>query len=160
VAVLLDSFTPEDDPIAELEDEDFEGYFDRNGSCYTRQSMLLYGQGSGVDTATAVFEIDDDTAGTSLVITVSGLDDEIDQHERLRVVLNGQTIWEGQPPFANAPQPGSCQGPADWRVIALRLDTSALLQQENLLQLQNIESDGEIGRPPWILIDEVAIYEE
>jgi hypothetical protein len=158
VAVLLDDFAPQGKPVAELRRADFSGYYERNGACYTKQSMLLYGQGSGVDLASAAFAADTD--GGSITITITGLDDEIDPREPVRVTLNGRTIWEGVLPFANAPQPGDCHGKADWRTVALRLDDAALLQSENELQVQNIAGNGAVGGPPWVLLDSIAIYAE
>ena len=127
---------------------DFEGAYRReDGELYGLPAVHLYGQGSDVETATAAFSIDE-APEEYLVIVVTGMDDERGAKVPIRLWLNGNVVWEGPSPFANE----------DWTDVAWIVeDLSWVSSGENEFAVENLDENGEIGRPPWVLLTRATI---
>lgn len=141
-------FPIEDGEAATMGADDFEGAYRRpDGELYGLPAVHLYGQGSDADTATAGFDAGDPSEYIVLVIT--GMDDERATKVPIRISLNGNTVWEGPSPFGNE----------DWTDVAWAVeDLGWLSGGGNTLAVTNLEGDGEVGAPPWVLLTSATVF--
>jgi hypothetical protein len=135
----------------------FTGAYKRpDGVLYDRPAAHLYGQGSGASSATVTYGLDDTPPRYALLV-ITGLDDERGAHTPIRLIVNGTVIWEGQSPFANAPKSES--DPSGWTPVGWLLgDLSLLHGGDNTVTVENMAPNGQVGRPPWVLLTTATIY--
>jgi serine/threonine-protein kinase len=144
-------------PRVDIPADSFSGGYRReDGVLYGRPAVHLYGQGSGADVTEARFVLDAQPE-QYIVLEIVGLDDESTQHVPIQVLLNGNVIWRGQSPFRNANVPED--DPSAWTRIAWQLNDLTFAQQgENTLTIVNLGTNGEIGSPPWVLVNSASVY--
>ena len=119
-----------------------------DGVLYDRPAAHLYSQATEYPAASVVFTAME-AAGEYIGVVILGMDDEFPAHVPCRILLNGNLVWEGEAPFGNE----------EWTLIGWRLGNLTWLQEgDNTLTFEVLASDGEFGRPPWILLTEAAIY--
>jgi hypothetical protein len=130
---------------------DWEGGYRRDdGVLYGLPAVHLYGQGSGAESITAFFSVED-TPTSYIVIQITGMDDERQQKAPLRLWLNDYLVWEGPSPFANE----------DWTDIGWLVGSLDAIQPGvNSIVLEIVGQDGEIGVPPWNLVTSAVVYIE
>jgi len=134
---------------ASLEPGDFFGGYRRDdGVLYGRPALHLYGLDSSADVASASFFLAQ--APTSyVVVSITGMDDEREQHTRMRLSVNGTSIWEGSNPFRDE----------EWTSIGWMLTSPEICSEGwNQITIENLDPNGEIGAVPWILVTVVDIY--
>lgn len=124
------------------------GAYERDdGRLYNRPTAHLYGQGSGYDTTTVTFNVNDPP--TSYIgIEIIGMDDELKENVPMRISLNGNVVWEGESPF----------GDEKWTdMVWVAGNLNWLVEGENSLTIELL-IEGEVGLPPWVLINEATVY--
>jgi hypothetical protein len=87
-------------------------------------------------------------------LTIAGLDSADEAKTPIRVVLNGQTIYEGPNPLANSnPQGSSLADP--WGSYSWPVDPNVLLQGANTLNITNL-ARASAANPPFLVLDYAA----
>jgi hypothetical protein len=136
--------------------EELQGAYRRDdGRLYGRQTVALYGDGTGYSSGTLTFEVAAPPAGP-LTLILTGLDDESATHCGLTVILNGVTIFDGPTTFPNTPASDHGVGGSDryWDQMQLTIPPGTLLAGTNTLTLQNTTPARALG-VPYILISAV-----
>jgi hypothetical protein len=136
---------------ATLGADDWQGGYRRDdGVLYGLPAVHMYGQGSGSESISASFEVDE-APSSYIVIQITGMDDERRQKAPMRLWLNDYLVWEGPSPFANE----------DWTDIGWLVGSlDALHPGTNTLTLENMAGNGEVGQPPWNLLTSAVVYYE
>jgi serine/threonine-protein kinase len=136
-------------PSVTLEADDFYGAYRRpDGMLYGLPAVHIYGQDSGAEAASADFDVDE-APDQYLLITITGMDDEREEHTSMQLWLNDNLIWEGPSPFNNE----------EWTDVAWLVEDLEWLEAgTNTLTVANTEDDGEVGSPPWILVTSAVVY--
>jgi tRNA A-37 threonylcarbamoyl transferase component Bud32 len=136
-----------------LEDVAFEGgYRYPPPSVYEgRTAVWVYGQGTSFASMTAPFRLAAQPAGTA-TLTLAGMDSEGAAKTPLRILVNGQTIFNGPDPLPNdySPSAGGW-GAANWTFPA-----SVLRPGENTLTIENLSPSSALGIP-FIMIDSAQL---
>ncbi len=119
-----------------------------DGVLYGRPAAHLYAQGTDFSSSTVLFTVND-LPSTHIGLTINGMDDEIASSVACEISLNGNIVFEGPSPFQNErwTQIGWTIGSLNW-----------IVQGENNLTIEILAEDGSFGLPPWLLINEAAIY--
>jgi eukaryotic-like serine/threonine-protein kinase len=119
-----------------------------DGVLYEQPAAHLYSHATDFPSTTVAFTLPD-VPDRYAVIRIVGMDDESPTTVPIRVSVNGYVVHEGPAPF----------GSEVWTDTAWRVDDlSALLPGENVLVIEVVASDGEFGRPPWLLLTAMRIY--
>jgi serine/threonine-protein kinase len=119
-----------------------------DGVLYDRPAAHLYGEGSGHQFTEVSFTVNDPPS-THIGIVVVGMDDERQAAVPIRLSLNGQVVWEGPSPFANE----------QWTTVGWRVGNLGwLVEGENVLRIELLTGPGELGLPPWLLLNAAQIY--
>lgn len=130
-----------------------------DGTLYGRQTVALYSVGTGYETGSLTFTVGQvPTIPLSLVLT--GLDDELSGKNRLVVIINGTTIFDGADTFPNTPMTDHGVGGQDrfWGEMQIPIPVGLLHAGENTLTLSNAAPGGALGTP-YILINAVRFAE-
>ena len=136
-------------PAVTLGADEFTGGYRRDdGILYDLPAIHLYGQGSGADSITSSFTLENEP-GDYIVLQITGMDDERQQKAPMRLWLNDYLVWEGPSPFANEA----------WTDIGWLVENVDALQAgENTITFENLGPDGEVGLPPWNLLTAAVVY--
>jgi serine/threonine-protein kinase len=133
-----------------LEDVAFVGaYRYQPPSIYEgRTAAWIYGPGTGFATMRAVFDANGQPGGTA-GLTLSGMDSEDRAKTPLRILINDQPIFEGPNPLPNdfSPNAGS------WGLYTWTFDAGLLHPGRNTLTIENHAATGQIGLPPFVMVD-------
>ena len=137
-----------------LEDVAFEGgYRYPPPSVYEgRTAVWVYGQGTSFASMTAPFRLAAQPGGTA-TLTLTGMDSEGAAKTPLRILVNGQTIFNGPDPLPNdySPKAGAW-GAANWTFPA-----SVLRPGDNTLTVENLSPSSALGIP-FIMIDSAQLH--
>ena len=119
-----------------------------DGVLYDRPAAHLYSQRTEYAATTVVFNVNElPTSHIGLIVV--GMDDEFPAAVDCRIALNDNVIWQGASPFENE----------EWTRIGWIVGSLSWLELgENRLTIEVMATDGEFGRPPWILLNEATLY--
>ena len=122
------------------------GYTNNKAGVYPGDFVSIYGQNSDYPSASVTFNSADVPKNmTGLLVT--GLDDELPQHEKIEASLNGTVIFSGPSTFPNwfpgMKQPGT---------MCFKMSPDLLEQGGNQLVIINREPDANFGTPPYVLL--------
>lgn len=129
------------------------GYGDNVPGVYPGDFVSIYGANSDYPSASLTFDgsaVPQDGAA----IEITGLDDELEQHEEIEATLNGTVIYSGPSQFPNW-YPGM-QEPG---TMCIQLPAAALVDGHNTLTISNLEPDANFGTPPYILLGETRLVD-
>jgi hypothetical protein len=126
-----------------------------DGTLYGRQTAALYSVGTGYETGTLTFTVEQ-APTEPLTLILTGLDDELSGTNPLVVTINGTTIFEGPNAFPNTPMRDHGVGGGDryWGEMQLSIPAGVLQEGENTLVLENAAPGGKLGTP-YILINSI-----
>jgi len=145
------------DVHAEIPDQAFVGDYDQgNGRYHGRTAAWVYGQGTPYHTMTARFQLTHQGQAVGVAtLQLVGLDGENPIKNRMSIVLNGVTIYEGPNPLPNDECCGP-SGPGNWGSAAFEFPAE-LLQQDNSLVISNLESADCTTCPKYVMIDYAVV---
>jgi len=136
-----------------LEDVAFAGgYRYQPPSIYEgRTAVWVYGQGTGFATMSAPFQLVGQPTGTATLL-LTGMDSEDAAKTPLRLLVNGQVLYDGPDPLPNdfSPRAGTW-GTATWTFPAPLLHPGA-----NTLTIENRSPSSALGIP-FIMIDSAQL---
>lgn len=115
---------------------------------YGRQPVnYVYAQPSGLAASmTATFELADGFE-ESQFLTLDAMDDDASSQCRVRISVNGHTLFEGLSGFPDA----------QWFRGQYRIPTGILHTGSNQVSIANMEPVGSAGNPPWFMLSRAAI---
>jgi hypothetical protein len=130
-----------------------------DGRLYGLPEVALYGAGTHYDTGTLAFTLDETPAG-SVMLVLSGLDDERPDHCRLQALVNNRVVFDDTSSFPNAPASDNGEGgpPRYWGEMRISLPPGVLKVGPNTLVLRNGTPGKELGIP-YLLIHGVTLVE-
>lgn len=143
--------------ISAFSPDQLQGAYRRDdGTLYGLPATALYGDGSGYNQGTIVFTVQS-LPGQRLVLVLTGLDDERNDHCLLQVVLNGVIVFDGQNTFRNTPSnDNGVGGPSRyWSQMTIALPPNTLREGSNTLTLRN-RTPGTRPGIPYILINNLT----
>ncbi len=116
-----------------------------------RTAVWVYGQGTAFATMTAPFLVPNQPSGTAQ-LRIVGLDSEGAQKTPLRLLINGQVIFNGADPLPNdySPNQGNW-GSATWTFPATLLQPGS-----NTLTVENLSPSSNLGIP-FIMVDSAEL---
>jgi len=121
--------------------------------------VALYGAGSGYNVGILTFEATVAPSG-QLTLVLTGLDDELESHSTIQVLLNGTTLFSGASGFDNRPAIGAAAGGAlPWGQMRLVVPAGTLKIGQNSLVVRNTTA-GDGLAPPYVLIHDLQIVGE
>ena len=103
----------------------------------------------------AVFNIREKPKGPGS-LTIVGVDSEDPAKTPLRIVINGNVIYEGPDPLPNDNRNGP-EAPGNWGSVDFRIDPKVLQQGENTITFTNLDPSDKINYPIFIMLDYVCI---
>ncbi len=136
-----------------------EGSYKRDdGKLYGRAEVSLYGTGSNYEQGTLSFKLDR-VADTTILLRLTGLDDERAERCNLQVTLNGVSIFNGPNTFPNAPTNDNGEGGSNrfWGQMIIVLPDNLLKAGTNTLTLRNNTPWAGYLGIPYILISSIEI---
>jgi hypothetical protein len=146
---------PSGESFIAIDGPDFAGGYTKPTGYHGRSAEWVYGQGTQYSTMQAGFTINDKPKGSGN-LTIVGLDSEDDPKTLMRIVVNGQTIYEGENPLPNDNKDGP-NAPGNWGTVSFRLDAKVLQQGENTIAITNLDPSDQINYPIFIMVDYVTI---
>ncbi len=128
-----------------------------DGTLFGRPEVALYGLGTGYDQAATSFTLTK-TINNQVFLRITGLDDEREEHCNLKVVLNGQTIFNAADTFPQVPNGDIGEGGQSryWGQMEISVPAGLLKAGSNSLVLQNTTPGPNIGIP-YILLNTVEL---
>jgi hypothetical protein len=121
--------------------------------------VALYGAGSGYNVGILTFEATVAPSG-QLTLVLTGLDDELESHSTIQVLLNGTTLFSGASGFDNRPAIGTVAGgKLSWGQMRLVVPAGILKLGENSLVVRNTTAGDKLA-PPYVLIHDLQIVGE
>src|SRR5437867_1800741 len=96
----------------------------------------------------APFDIAGQPTGTA-GLTLSGMDSEDKAKTPMRILINGQPIFDGPNPLPNDFSPN----PGNWGLFTWTFAAALLHPGRNTLTIENRAASGTIGAPPFIMVD-------
>jgi hypothetical protein len=128
-------------------------FTDLQSDVYGRDVVALYGDGSGYSVATLMFTLESLPAGP-LVVTLTGLDDELPASNNLQVAVNGTVVSETTSPFGTWDPAVPASGWGTWQ---MSVAPEILTGGQNVLEVRNLTPGGTIGQPPYLLLGDVEM---
>jgi len=101
---------------------------------------LIYAASTGKSKATVEFEMDHEST-SPLVMQVSGAASP-ERVPLIRMEVNGKKVYEGKPAGRNQ----------DYQQTVIQVPADAVHQGKNKLSVENLETSGPLGMPPWYAI--------
>ena len=141
-----------------IQDDVFLGDYNGAGSgtYHGRTATWIYGQGTPYHTMTATFDLGQTGRATGqATLRIVGLEGSEAGKQRIAIVLNGTTIYEGRDPLPNDFGTGP-SGPGNWGSASFEFKAS-LLQRTNLLSITNLTQADCTTCPDFVLIDYVVV---
>lgn len=143
----------QDEGVTFTRDDFVEGgaYRRTDGVLYGRPAAHLYSQETENPSTTVEFNLQGspDDPDSYLGIVIVGMDDELPGKVPVRITLNGELVWEGDSPFQNE----------GWTRVGWNVGNLEWLRPgNNRLTFEVLAESGEFGLPPWILLNEAAVY--
>jgi hypothetical protein len=149
---------PADDPSVRIPDRSFTGDYNGQGSgrYHGRSASWVYGQGTPYDTMTAQFQLGfDGQVGRRASLQIVGLDGENARKNRISIVLNGVTIYEGPNTLPNDACCGP-SGPGNWGSVVFEFP-GELLRRSNSLVISNLEPGDCTSCPSFVMVDYAVV---
>ncbi len=109
--------------------------------CEPRAAAYVHGQGTGMHTMRAPFEVDPFPPAGDYILLISGQDNDRGEPARIRIRVGDTVIHEGENGFVRH---GWSQ--RSWRIPAASLDRYSTLTIENL-------EEGSVRGPPWFMLN-------
>jgi len=147
---------PVQDYQTQIPDQLFVGDYDGPGSgqYHQRSASWVYGQGTPYHTMTANFQLErGGQAEGPATLEIVGLDGENPIKNRMSIVLNGVTIYEGPNPL---PNDSGRSGPGNWGSAVFPI-AGDILQSENTLVIRNLEPADCTTCPKYVMVDYLVI---
>jgi hypothetical protein len=113
-----------------------------------RTAAWVYGQGTNFTTMRATFSAAGQPTGAAR-LTISGMDSEGTAKSPMRVLINDALIFDGPNPLPNDHSPN----PGNWGASTWTFDAALLRPGVNTLTIENRAANGQVGRPPFIMVD-------
>lgn len=145
---------PAEDVSVRIPNRLFEGDYDGPGSgrYHGRTASWVYGQGTPYHTMTARFRLDHEgQVRPRASLEIVGLDGENPRKNRIAVVLNGVTIFEGPNPLPNDDCCGP-SGPGNWGSVTFPV-AGDILRRNNELSISNLEPGECTLCPNFVMVD-------
>ena len=135
-------------------------YQSSDGRRRENAQVALYGAGSSYNVGILTFEATDLPTG-QITLVLTGIDDELETHSTIQVLLNGRTLYSGTSGFANRPATASSEpdGTIAWDQMRLIVPKGTLQSGTNTLVIRNVSTGAEIA-PPYILINNLEFASE
>ncbi len=131
-----------------------------DGVLYGLPAVALYGQGSGYNEGTLMFQVAQLPDG-AIQLVLTGLDDERAEHCRLQVIINGVAIFDDLNAFPNVPDGDNGVGGQSryWQQMVVAVPEGVLREGRNTLTLRNRTPGAKPGIP-YILIHDLGFVGE
>jgi hypothetical protein len=131
------------------------GLYRGSGEWYGRPWVAVYGAESEYPGASFMFDLDT-APETDVVLTLVGLDDELEAKTDIRVEVNGLEIYTGPSPFPNWDGVGTGENAA-WTEAECWIPANLLIGGTNEISVSNLEPHANYGEPPWILLSDAQL---
>ncbi|HUS15924.1 MAG TPA: protein kinase [Chloroflexia bacterium] len=112
-----------------------------------RTAVWMYGQSSGFASMSAPFLLATQPTGTATLV-LSGMDSEDARKTPMRILVNGQTVFNGPNPLPNDHSPNA----GNWGTATWTFPASVLHPGENTLTVDNLAPSAALGIP-FIMVD-------
>ena len=126
-----------------------------NSAFYGRPWTAIYGAASDYPQATLRFRLSNAPTGPS-TLTVAGLDDELAGANPMAIIVNGETLFEGQSPFQSWDGVGNGANAA-WTDADITIPANALVAGRNDITIANLSPSATFGAPPYILLGDATL---
>jgi serine/threonine protein kinase len=113
-----------------------------------RSATWIYGTNTGYDTMQASFQLAGQPLGAA-VLTIDGMDSEDRAKTPISISINNIEIYRGRNPLPNDDEPVAT---GVWGTVAWRFDGALLQPGQNTITISTL-TPGEIGRPPFFMLD-------
>ena len=125
---------------------------------YGRQTVALYGAGSGYSEGRLSFELPGGRYGAAELVMI-GLDDERTPQTGFQVVVNGVVVFDGPNGFPRVPHGDNGEGGASryWGQMVVTIPAGVLRPGQNTIALRNTEPWTGVLNVPYILINEIQL---
>ena len=135
-------------------------YQSSDGRRRENAQVALYGAGSGYNVGSVTFAATDLPTG-QITLVLTGIDDELETHSTIQVLLNGRTLYSGTSEFANRTAAASNDPDSriTWDQMRLIVPKGTLQSGTNTLVIRNVSTGTELA-PPYILINNLEFASE
>ena len=135
--------------VVALEDVAFSGgYRYQPPSVYAGHTAVwVYGQGTGFASMRAPFKIGGQPSGRA-ALGIFGMDSEDPAKTPMRILINGQTIFNGRDPLPN--DSGTSVG--NWGNMTVTFDAGLLHPGDNTVTIENLSPSASLGIP-FVMVD-------
>jgi hypothetical protein len=123
-----------------------------SGTYHGRTATWIYGQGTPYSAMTAQFELEQTRAAIGQAsLMIVGLEGSEPTKQSISIVLNGETIYEGQDPLPNDFSAGP-SGPGNWGSATFKF-AADILKRNNELTITNLTNSDCTLCSDFVLID-------
>ncbi|MDQ3043841.1 MAG: protein kinase [Chloroflexota bacterium] len=127
------------------------GHYQSSG--YGRPWTAIYGQGSGMSTATISFSLEG-VPRQDVKLVLTGLDDEAGGSVPIRIDINGTVIYSEASPFQSW---SGVEGSYPWEQATSNIPARLFQSGSNTMSVTNLAPSGQFGFPPYLLLSEISI---
>ena len=135
---------------------DWTGAFHRgDDQSYGRPWAAIYGAASEYPRATIRFRLDARPSGP-VILTLTGLDDELAEENPIAIEVNGQQVFSGSSPFLNWDGVGNGEDAA-WTEVAVTIAADLLKRGRNEITITNLSPSANFNAPPYVLLADATL---
>lgn len=141
-----------------LEDTAFVGGYRNSGPSIYRQrtATWVYAANTPYSTMTATFDLPVAPASGG-ALTIVGLSSE-HSRPRISLAINGAQVYRGPSPFESDTLSQDFENaPAPWTEVRWDLPPGVLRAGRNTIALSNLEPQGGVNQPPFVMLDRATI---
>lgn len=131
------------------------GYFRGDGLAYGRPWVAVYGALSDYPSAALDVSLNA-TPGRPAILTIVGLDDELDASNPVALDVNGERVFSGSSPFPNWDGQGSGANAA-WTPVEFTIPRGVLRAGGNQIVFANLSPVASFNAPPYVLLSDATL---
>lgn len=124
-----------------------------DASIYGRPAAALYGQQTGMGTASISIELSDVPTGDA-ILTLVGLDDDAPTKTQIALTINQTPVYTGDAWFADW---GGKTGEGNWTTVQITIPRGMLGGGVNSITISNTSATGHEGEAPYIVLGAAQI---
>jgi hypothetical protein len=122
---------------------------------YGRPWSAIYGAASEYPRATIRFRLDAQPSGPA-TLTLTGLDDELEELNPIAIEVNDQQVFSGPSPFLNWNGVGN-GADASWTQVTVTIPADVLKRGRNEITIANLSPSGNFNAPPYVLLADATL---